>query len=110
MMRSAIKMFPSSLQSLSIYLGVEPETRLTEEISTYILGCGESLQEFGTNLVLPTQVIVHLMKLPNLYVWATGQGPPQMADLIRLGVAPLFPSLEVLDLRGGEALEWLSLL
>jgi hypothetical protein len=66
MMRSAIKMFPSSLQSLSIYLGVEPETRLTEEISTYILGCGESLQEFGTNLVLPTQVIVHLMKLPDL--------------------------------------------
>lgn len=45
-MRSAIKMFPSSVQSLTIYLGNGQEARLTEEISAFILGCGESLQEF----------------------------------------------------------------
>ena len=36
-MRSAIKKFPSSLQSLYIYLGGVPETRLTEDISAFIL-------------------------------------------------------------------------
>ena len=112
-MRSAIKMFPSSLQYLYIQLGGGPETRLTEEISTFILGCGELLQEFNTNLVLSTQAIVHLMRLPNLRVWVTKQGPPQVTDLIHHGVpdevTSLFPSLNVLDLKGEAALEWLSL-
>ena len=112
-MRSAIKTFPSSLQYLTIQLGVGPETRLTEEISAFILGCGESLREFSTNLVLSTQAIVHLMRLPNLRVWVTRQGPPQVTDLIHHGVpdgvASLFPSLNALDLNGEVALEWLSL-
>ena len=114
MMRSAITMFPSSLQSLSIYLGDDQETRLTEEISAYVLGCGESLLDFSTNLVLSTQAIVHLMKLPNLCIWVTKQGPPRVTDLIRHGVpdgvTSLFPSLEKLDMRSEAALEWLSLL
>ena len=113
-MRSAIKMFPSSLQSLCIHLGGgPPETPLTEEISTFVLGCRESLREFNTNLVLSTQAIVHLMGLPNLRTWVTQQGPPQVADLIRHGVpdgvASLFPSLELLHLKGVASLEWLSL-
>jgi len=112
-MRSAIKTFPSSLQYLHIHLGYGPETRLTEEISSFILGCGESLREFSTNLVLSTQAIVHLMKLPNLRAWITGLGPPQVTDLIHHGVpdgvTTLFPSLKVLDLNGEAALEWLSL-
>jgi hypothetical protein len=111
--RSAIKMLPSSLQSLSIHLGNEPETRFTEEISAFILGCGESLQEFSTNLVLSIQAIAHLIKLPNLHAWVTEQGPPQVTDLIRHGVpdgpTSLFPSLEMLDIRSEAALEWLSL-
>lgn len=65
-MRSAIKMFPSSVQSLTIYLGNRQEARLTEEISAFILGCGESLQEFHSNLVLSTEAVVDLMHLPNL--------------------------------------------
>ena len=60
-MRSAIKMFPSSVQSLTIYLGNRQEARLTEEISAFILGCGESLQEFHSNLVLSTEAVVDLM-------------------------------------------------
>jgi hypothetical protein len=111
-MRSAIKSFPSSLQCLYIQLGNGPETRLTKEISAFILGCGESLQEFSTNLVLSTQAIVRLMKLPNLRVWVTDQGPPQVTDLIHHGVpdgvTSLFPSLIILELKGEAALEWLS--
>lgn len=112
-MRSAIKAFPSSLQCLHIQLGDGLEIRLTEEISAFILGCGESLQELNTNLVLSTQAIVHLMMLSNLQTWVTEQGPPETADLIRHGlpdgVASLFPSLEALDLRSEAALEWLPL-
>jgi len=112
-MCSAIKMFPSSLQCLRIRLGVRPETRLTGEISAFILGCGESFREFSTNLVLSTQAIVHLMRLPNLCEWVTEQGPPRVADLIDNGVpdgvTSLFPSLKALDLRSEVALEWLSL-
>ena len=111
--RSAITMFPSSLQFLSIHLGGEPETRFTEEISAFILGCRESLQVLDTNLVLSTQAIVHLMKLPNLRVWVTEQGPPQVTDLIRHGIpdgpTSLFPSLEKLDIRSEASLEWLPL-
>jgi hypothetical protein len=112
-MRSAITTFPSSLQCLYIRLGGELETRLTEEISAFILGCGESLREFSTNLVLSTRAIVRLMMLPNLRIWATKQGPPQVTDLIRHGVpdgvTSIFPSLTILDLTGKLALEWLSL-
>jgi len=112
-MRSVIKMLPPSLQCLCIRLGGGLETRLTEEISAFISGCGESLQKLNTNLVLSTQAIVHLMKLPNLCAWATKQGPPQVTDLIHHGVpdgvTSLFPSLEALDIDGEAALEWLTL-
>jgi len=84
-----------------------------EEFSSFALGWGEELQELATNVVLSTQAIVHLMKLPNLYAWTTEQGPPRVADLIRHGVPDgpfsLFPSLKMLHLRGEVALEWLSL-
>lgn len=112
-MRLAIKMFPSSVQFLGIYLGNGGETRLTEEISAFILGCRESLQEFHSNLVLSTEAVVHLMRLPNLRSWTTEQEPPQVTDLIRHGVPDgaiyLFPSLEVLDSIREAAFEWLSL-
>ena len=111
--RSTIKMLPSSLQCLYFDTGSQPETRFTEEISTYILGCGESLQEFCTNVILSTQAIVHFMRLPKLCIWVARQGPPQVTDLIRHGVpdgvTSLFPSLKVLDIRNKVALEWLSL-
>jgi len=110
---SAIKLFPPSPRVVCIRLGMEPETRLTEEFSSFALGWGEELQELATNVLLSTQAIVHLMKLPNLWAWSTEQGPPQVADLIRYGVPDgpfsLFPSLKMLHLRGGVALEWLSL-
>ena len=110
---SAIRMFPSSLQILRIRLGVGPGTPLTEEISAFILGCGESLREFSTNLVLSTEAIVHLMKLPNLRVWITEQEPPEVTEVIHYGipdgVPSFFPSLKLLKLRGQAALEWLSL-
>ena len=112
-MRSVIKALLPSLQCLCIRLGGGLEARLTEEISAFILRCGESLRELNTNLVLSTQAIVHLMKLPNLRVWNTKQGPPQVTDLIHHGVPngviSLFPSLDVLDIYGEAALEWLSL-
>ena len=111
-MCSVVKIFPSS-QIVCIKLGVGLETRLTEDISAYVLGCGEALRQFGTNVVLSTQAIVHLMKLPNLHAWTTERGPPQVTDLIHHGVpadvTSLFPSLEGLDLREEVALEWLSL-
>ena len=112
-MRSVIKALPPSLQSLCIQLGGGLEARLTEEISGYISKCGESFRELNTNLVLSTQAIVHLMKLPNLRSWATKQEPPQVTDLIHHGVpdgvTSLFPSLDALDIHGEAALEWLSL-
>ena len=112
-MRSVIKALPSSLQCLCIQLGGGLEARLTKEISAFILGCGESLQNLNINLVLSTQAIVHLMKLPNLCAWATKQGPPQVTDLIHHGVpegvTSLFPSLEALSIDSEAALEWLSL-
>lgn len=52
--RSGIKMLPSSVQFLVIYLGNRRTTRLTEEIPAFILGRRESLQEFHSNLVLST--------------------------------------------------------
>ena len=113
MIGSAIKMFPSSLQHLDIQLAVGPGTPLTEEISAFVLGCGESLREFGTNLALSNGAIVHLMKLPNLRVWVTEQEPPEVTELIHHGipdgVTSLFPSLKLLKLRGKAALEWLPL-
>jgi len=112
-MRSAVKMFPPSPQIVCIKLGNGPEIRLTEEFSMFTLGCGEALREFATNVVLSTQAIVHLMKLPNLRAWTTEQEPLQVTDLIHHGVpdgvVSLFPSLETLDLRGGAAFDWLSL-
>ena len=64
-------------------------------------------------MVLSTQAVVHLMKLPNLDIWVTEQGPPQVTDLIRHGVPDgvfsLFPSLKGLNLRGEAALGWLTL-
>jgi len=111
--RSAIKAFPSSLQFFLIRLGDGLETRFTEEISAFVLRCGESLEEFNTNLVLSTQAIVHLMKLPNLRTWIVEQGPPQVTDLIHHGVPEeaisIFSSLEVLSLIDEAALEWLTL-
>jgi len=112
-MRSAIKKFPPSPQIVCIKLGVGPEPRLSEDFSAFTLGCGEALEEFATNVVLSTQAIVHLMKLPNLRAWTTEQGPPPVTDLIRHGVPDgvisLFPSLWALDLRGEIAFQWLSL-
>ena len=112
-MRSAIMTLPSSLRCLHLQLGSGPQKRFTKEISAFILRCGESFQEFDTNLVLSTQAIVHLMNLPNLRTWVTEQGPPQVTDLINHGVpdgsASLFPSLEALELGGDAAFEWLSL-
>ena len=98
--RSAIKTFPPSLHTLHIALGVGPQTYLMEEISEFISERGETLREFGTNVVLSAQTIVHLMKLPRLVNWYTEQGPPEVVELIRHGVpndpTSLFPSLEVL--------------
>jgi len=111
LVRSAIRMFPPSLKSVCLQLGAGPEARLTEEMSAYVLGCGESLRTLATNVVLSTQAIVHLVKLPNVRAWTTEQGPPQVSDLIHHGVpdgvVSLFPSLSDLDLRGEVALEWL---
>lgn len=111
-MRSAINMFPPSLKVLALRLGDGQETRLTEDISAYILKCGESLLELFSNLVFSIEALVHLMNLPNLREWTTDQEPPQVADLIRHGVpdgpASLFPSLQLLQLRGEPALGWLS--
>jgi len=113
-MRSAIKLLPPSLHVLRIQLGIWLETHLTEEISAFVLRCGEALRELNTNSVMSSQAIVHLMKLPNLLDWTTEQGPPQVTELIRHGVpdgaTSLLPSLKVLRLRGEAALEWLSLL
>ena len=113
MIRSAINAFPSSLRTLHIALGIGPQTHLTEEVSIFILGHGEALREFGTNIVLSTQAIIHLMKVPHLSSWVTEQGPPEVTELIRHGVpdgaASLFPSLRVLMLRSEVGLEWLTL-
>ena len=119
-MRSAIRMFPSSLRSLSIYLsvgywetGLIEEIGLTEEVSTFILRCGESLREFHSNLALSPEAVAHLVNLPNLRNWTTEQKPPRVTALIHGGVpdgpTSLLPSLESLQLRGEAALEWLSL-
>ena len=112
-MRSAIKLFPLSLQILDIHLGSGLQTYITEEISAFILGCGDSFRELNTNSALSTQAIVHLMKLPNLCAWVTEQGPPQVTDLIRCGipddVVSIFPSLKTLGLRSEPALEWFTL-
>ena len=66
MMRSAIRALLSSLRTLHIVLGAGPQAHLTEEISAFILECGETLRGFNSNLMLSTQAIVHLMKLPHL--------------------------------------------
>lgn len=109
--RLAIKKLPTSLQSLR-FRSSSP-TYFTEEVSAYILQCGESLKKLDTDVVLSTQAIVHLMKLPNLHSWTTKQGSPQVADLIKHGVpdgpTSLFPSLKLLELRYDLALEWLPL-
>ena len=110
---SAIRLFPTSIQRLCLQLGNGPQIHLTEEISAFILRCGETLREFNTNVVLSTQAIVHLMKLPNFGTWVTEQGPPQVTDLIRHGVPDgpfsLFPSLEAVTMSGGPVLRWLPL-
>ena len=117
--RSAIKMFPSSLQFLRIFLGIGQGAGLTEgiglteEISTFILGCGESLREFHSNLALSPEAVAHLVNLPNLRDWTTEQKPPRITALIHDGIpggfTSLLPSLESLQLKGEEALEWLSI-
>ena len=115
-LRAAIKMSPSSLQFLRIYLDTGPgasPTGLTEEISTFILRSGESLREFHSNLVLSPEAVIHLWNLPNLHAWTTEQIPPPITalihDAIPDGHTSLLPSLRSLQLRDEAALEWLSL-
>ena len=118
-MRMAFRMFPSSLQSLSIYLGIGPEAGLIEEIglthdiSTFILRCGESLRGFHSNLMLSPEGVTHLVNLPHLRDWTTEQKPPRVTALIRNGIpggpTSLLPSLRSLRLRGEAAPEWFSL-
>ena len=117
--RSAIKMFPSSLRSLSIYLsvgreaGLIEEIGLTEEISAFIIGRGESLREFHSNLALSPEAVAHLVNLPNLRNWTTEQKPPRVTALFHNGIPgspiSLLPSLKSIQLRGDAALEWLPL-
>ena len=115
---SAIKMFPSSLRFLRIYLGTGPEAglieeiSLTQEVSTFILRRGESLREFHSNLALSPEAVAHLVNLPNLRNWIAEQKPPRATALIHDGITggptSLLPSLKSLQLRGEAALEWLS--
>ena len=102
MIRSGIQVFPSSLHILHIILGIGPQTHLTKEISTFILEHEEALQDFSTNVVLSTQAIVHLTKLPRLFSWNTEQGLPEVAEFFRHGISNkvtyIFPSLVVLQL------------
>ena len=111
--RSAIKLFPSSLQVFFVALGSGTQTHLTEDISAFVLERGDGLREFTTNVVLSTQAIVHLIKLPHLRGWITEQRPPEVAELIHHGVpdgaASLLPSLGVLRLQNETALGWFSL-
>ena len=110
--RSAIKMFPSSLRVFFLALGFGQQTHLTKEVSAFVLKCGEALQEFTTNVVLSTEAIVHLVKLSNLSGWITEQRPPEVTELIRYGVpdgaTSLLPSLGIFGLQNERALEWLS--
>jgi len=47
------------------------------------------------------------MRLPNLTLWCTENGPPRGPDLSLSGA---FPKLETLELRTEASLEWISLL
>ena len=95
-------------------MGPGREARFTNEISDLIPRHGESLLEFSTNIILLTQALVHLMKLPNLRDLVTEEKPPQVRDVFAHGIldGPIsfFPSLKILELVGGGAFEWLSFL
>ena len=113
MIHAMIKAFPSSLQCLSIYVGSSREARFTNEISDFVLRRGESLLEFSTNIVLSTQALFHLMKLPNLRYWTTKEEPAQVevfAHGVPDGPISFLPSLKILELIGSRTLEWLSFL
>lgn len=101
-MRSTVKIYLPSIEFLIVYPGHGRETHLTGEISAFVLGCRESLQESHSSVVLLTGV-VRLMNFLNFRAESTEQGSPQVTDLINheiLGsTTPLFPSLETLNLR-----------
>jgi len=102
-MRSTVKIYLPSIEFLIVYPGHGRETHLTGEISAFVLGCRESLQESHSSVVLLTGVVVRLMNFLNFHAESTEQGSPQVTDLINHEIldstTPLFPSLKTLNLR-----------
>jgi len=99
-----IPFLPTSLEDLTVLCGMEEEPTLKDAISSFIYQCGPSLRRFHSCVTLSEAAVHHLMRLPNLHFWGTGQGPPR-------AVPPsLSPPLEELCLDKQAALPWLHLL
>ena len=79
-------------------------TTVTTALSSFILRCGSSLTEISILAHLTDAAIRHIMQLPELTVWETTNGLPDVP-----GLSPLdtFPKLERLFLHTAEALNWL---
>ena len=79
-------------------------TTVTTALSSFVLRCGFSLTRIVILMPLTDAAIRHIMQLPELIIWETTNGLPDVP-----GLSPLdtFPKLERLCLHTAEALNWL---
>ena len=97
----------SSLQWLVVDISV-PEgpvlTNLTVALSSAILRCGPFLNSIIVPVPLTDAAIRHIMRLPELFSWATRNGPP---DVSGFPLSNTFPKLRQLSPCSVKALKWL---
>ena len=98
-----------SLQSLMILAPIPEDpilTNLKTALSSAILRCGPSLTSIIVSMPLTDAAVRHIMQLPELTSWGTGNAPPDVLDSSPLDTPP---KLEYFSLRTVEALRWLPL-
>ena len=98
-----ISLFPPSLEYLVVMGGRTELEPLSNGLSSFVLGCGSSLVQFKIPVPLSNEAILRLIKLPNLKIWATSQGPHK-------GVKSVPPSLKWFQIGSSEALGWIDIL
>jgi len=83
-----------------------PSTYLKDSLSSVVLCCGPSLTEFSSPVPLSGAAVNHLVQLPHLRTWHTGDPPPVYSPS---SLPLVFPPLIKFTLRKHAAHGWLSL-
>jgi len=106
---STIAILPASaLQVLLVEIHCPriPPLYLKDPLSSVVLRCGPLLTEFSSPIPLSSAAVNHLIQLPHLRTWDTGDPPPTYSPS---SLPLVFPPLIKFTLRKHAAHGWLSL-